>query len=276
MLAQGAGAALEEPPMDHSTPVRIERRGPVAHIVLARPEAHNAVSLALCRALGEAVGACARDASVRAVLLRAEGRAFCVGGDLAEFAAQGENRPDHLAALAPVFHAAEQTLMTMRAPVVVAVQGAAAGAGFSLALCGDIVLAAESARFTLAYTAIGLSPDGGSTHLLPRLIGLRRTQELMLTNRRLTAREAEDLGLVTEAVPDADLADRAAAIAARLAEGPTEAHGVVKRLLARTFERDFIAQTEEEGAEIARLSGQADAREGITAFMAKREPVFRG
>ncbi len=262
--------------MISSSLVRLERHGAVAHIVLARPQANNAVSLALCHALHEAVAACADDLSVRAVLLRAEGSAFCVGGDLAEFAAQGENRPAHLAALAPVFHAAEQTLMRLHAPVVVAVQGAAAGAGFSLSLCGDIVLAGQSAQFTLAYTAIGLSPDGGSTYLLPRLIGLRRTQELMLTNRRLTAAEAECMGLITQAVPDAELADRAADIAERLARGPTRAHGVIKRLLAATFARDFTAQTEDEGAEIARLSGCADASEGIAAFLAKRAPVFRG
>lgn len=262
--------------MSGSTLVRLERRGAVAHIVLGRPQARNAVSLALCHALREAVTACAEDPAVRAALLRAEGDAFCVGGDLAEFAAQGEQRPQHLAALAPVFHAAEQTLMTMRAPVVVAVQGAAAGAGFSLSLCGDIVLAAESARFTLAYTAIGLSPDGGSTHLLPRLIGMRRTQELMLTNRRLTAAEAQAMGLITEVVPDAELAARAEGLAIKLAEGPTEAYGAVKRLLARTFERDFTAQTDDEGETIARLSGGRDGSEGIEAFLGKRPPAFLG
>jgi 2-(1,2-epoxy-1,2-dihydrophenyl)acetyl-CoA isomerase len=262
--------------MTNTSLVRLERHGPLAHIVLARPDAGNAISLALCEALRDAVAACAADASVRAVLLRAEGKAFCVGGDLAEFAAKGESRPAHLAALAPVFHAAERTLMTMRAPVVVAVNGPAAGAGFSLALCGDIVLAGQAARFTLAYTAIGLSPDGGSTHLLPRLIGLRRTQELMLTNRRLTAGEAQAMGLITEAVADAELASRAEDLAARLAEGPTEAYGAVKRLLAQTFDRDFTAQTDDEGDTIAALSGDPDAADGIAAFLAKRAPVFHG
>lgn len=262
--------------MSEPSLVRLERRGAVAHVVLARPEAGNAVSLNFCHALHDAVAACAADRSVRAVLLRAEGKAFCVGGDLAEFAARGEGRPDHLAALAPVFHAAELDLMTMRAPVVVAVQGVAAGAGCSLSLCGDLVLAAQSARFTLAYTAIGLSPDGGSTHLLPRLIGLRRTQELMLTNRRLTAAEAQAMGLITEAVPDADLLGRAEDLARRLAEGPTEAYAAVKRLLSQTFERDFTAQTDDEGDTIARLSGGRDAAEGISAFLGKRPAGFSG
>jgi 2-(1,2-epoxy-1,2-dihydrophenyl)acetyl-CoA isomerase len=256
--------------------VRLERDGAVAQIVLARPEAGNAVSLALCQTFAEAVEACAADRSVRAVLLRAEGPNFCVGGDLQEFRRQAENRPAHLAALAHPFHAAQARLMTMAAPVVTAVQGAVAGAGCGLALCGDIVVAGESAGFTLAYTAIGLSPDGGSTHLLPRLIGLRRTQELMLTNRRLTAPQALALGLVTEVVADRDLEAHALALARRLAAGPTLAYGEVKRLLARTFDRDFAAQTDDEGDTIARLSGGLDAAEGIDAFFAKRPPVFAG
>jgi 2-(1,2-epoxy-1,2-dihydrophenyl)acetyl-CoA isomerase len=257
-------------------PVRLDRDGAVAHIVLARPEAGNAVSLALCQAFAAAVEVCAADPSVRALLVRAEGANFCVGGDLQEFRQQAEGRPAHLAALAHPFHAAQHRLMTMAAPVVVAVQGAVAGAGCGLALCGDIVVAAESAGFTLAYTAIGLSPDGGSTHLLPRLIGLRRTQELMLTNRRLPAAEALALGLVTELVADRDLETRALALAHRLARGATRAHGEVKRLLSLTFERGFTAQTNDEGDTIARLSGGADAAEGIDAFFAKRPPAFLG
>lgn len=257
-------------------PVRLEQDGAVAQIVLARPEAGNAVSLALCQAFAEAVETCATDPSVRAVLVRAEGPNFCVGGDLQEFRQQAANRPAHLAALAHPFHAAQAGLMTMAAPVVTAVKGAVAGAGCGLALCGDIVLAAESTGLTLAYTAIGLSPDGGSTHLLPRLIGLRRTQELMLTNRRLTAAEALDLGLVTEVVADRDLEARALSLAQRLAAGPTLAYGEVKRLLSLTFERDFAAQTDDEGNTIARLSGGADAGEGINAFFAKRPPAFSG
>lgn len=259
-----------------SPPVRLEKDGPVAQIVLARPEAGNAVSLALCQAFGAAVEACAGDPAVRAVLVRAEGPNFCVGGDLREFRLQGENRPAHLAALAHPFHTAQARLMTMAAPVVTAVQGSVAGAGCGLALCGDIVVAGESAGFTLAYTAIGLSPDGGSTHLLPRLIGLRRTQDLMLTNRRVAAAEALDIGLVTEVVADRELEARGLALARSLAAGPTQAYGEVKRLLSLTFERNFAAQTADEGDTIAGLSGGADAGEGIDAFFSRRPAVFRG
>lgn len=252
------------------------RDGGVGHIVLNRPEANNAVSLAFCRAFGEAVEACAADPEVRAVLVRAEGSNFCVGGDLGEFRGKGDARPEHLGALAPIFHAAQARLMTMAAPVVVAVQGAAAGAGLGLALCGDLVIANASAHFTLAYTAIGLSPDGGSTHLLPRLIGLRRSQELMLTNRRVAAAEAQAMGMITEVTPDAELQTRALELATRLAAGPTRAHGVVKHLLSRTYDRDFTEQTDDEGRQIAILSGGRDAAEGIDAFFARRAADFRG
>jgi 2-(1,2-epoxy-1,2-dihydrophenyl)acetyl-CoA isomerase len=261
------------PVMDRG-PVRLERRGAIAHVVLARPDSGNAIGLETAHALHAAVEACAEDPELRALLLRAEGRAFCVGGDLAEFTAKGEARPDHLAALAPVFHATQARLMTLQAPVVVAVQGAAAGAGVGLALCGDIVLAQASAHFTLAYTSIGLSADGGSTHLLPRLVGLRRAQELLFTNRRLSAAEAADWGLVTAVTPDGELYAQAEAVAARLAEGPAEAHGVIKRLLAATYDRSFADQTDAEGEAIARLSGGPDAAEGIAAFRAKRKPLF--
>ncbi len=256
--------------------VRLDQDGGLAVITLNRPEAGNAVSLELCRDLHAAVEACALSATVRAVLLKAAGPAFCVGGDLVEFEGQGDARPAHLAKMAPIFHAAQNLLITMRAPVVVAVQGPAAGIGLSLAMTGDIVLAAESAHFTVAYTMVGLSADGGSTHLLPRLIGLRRTRELMLTNRRLSAAEAHEWGMVTAVAPDAELPERAEAMARRLADGPTQAYGVIKGLLAATFDRDFVQQTDVEGREIARLSGGADAAEGIAAFRAKRAPLFRG
>lgn len=254
--------------------VQLERHGAVLHIVLARPDRGNAIDLVTAQALRAAVASCATTPGVKGVLLRSQGAAFCVGGDLVEFDAKGSRRPEHLAALAADFHAAQEGLMTMAAPVVVAVQGPAAGAGVGLALCGDIVLAAESAHFTLAYTSVGLSADGGSTHLLPRLIGLRRTQDLMFTNRRLAAAEALEWGLITEVTPAAELRLRAEDMAQRLADGPGQAHKAIKHLLATTYERTFGAQTDLEGREIARLSGGRDAGEGIAAFRAKRRPTF--
>jgi 2-(1,2-epoxy-1,2-dihydrophenyl)acetyl-CoA isomerase len=164
----------------------------------------------------------------------------------------------------------------MDAPLVVAVNGTAAGAGFSVAISGDLVLAAESAKFAMAYTAAGLSPDGSSSFFLPRLVGMRRAQELMLTNRRLSAAEALDWGLVSQVVPDAELADTAFALAKQLAAGPTRALGMVKKLLATSFQESLETQMELEARGIAEMAGTADGREGIDAFLSKRAPGFRG
>jgi 2-(1,2-epoxy-1,2-dihydrophenyl)acetyl-CoA isomerase len=164
----------------------------------------------------------------------------------------------------------------MAAPLVVAVNGTAAGAGFSIAISGDLVVMAESAKLTMAYTAAGLSPDGSSTWFLPRLVGMRRAQELMLTNRRLSAAEALEWGLVNQVVPDAELAATAGALAKQLASGATRAFGTVKSLLASTFSESLETQMELEARGIAAMAGGADGREGIEAFVAKRAPKFSG
>jgi len=146
----------------------------------------------------------------------------------------------------------------------------------SLALAGDIVLAAESARFTMAYTRVGLTPDGSSTYTLPRLIGLRRAAELMLTNRTLSAREAEQMGLITRAVPDGELRQQAEALVQELAQGATHAFGGVKRLLYSSATASLAEQMELETEWIAEMARMRDAHEGITAFLGKRAPKFSG
>jgi len=248
----------------------------VATLTLNRPDAANAVDLTLGRELMQAAIRCDEDPSVRAVLLTGAGGMFCAGGDLKAFAAYGEELPLLLKELTVYLHAATSRLARMRAPLVVAVNGAAGGAGLSLAAAGDLVLAAESAKFALAYTAVGLSPDGSSSWFLPRVIGLRRTQELMLTNRRLSAEEARDWGLVTRVVPDAELAPEARALAEQLAAGPTRAFGVVKQLLATSAQESLETQMELEARGIAGMSATRDGREGIQAFLEKRTPHFEG
>jgi 2-(1,2-epoxy-1,2-dihydrophenyl)acetyl-CoA isomerase len=162
----------------------------------------------------------------------------------------------------------------MNAVLITAVNGTAAGAGFSLAVTGDLVLAAESASFTMAYTKVGLSPDGSSSYFLPRLIGITKTKELMLTNRTLTADEASQWGLVTEVVPDDQLAARADQLAAQMASTASGSNGAVKELLLATFSNGLEEQMELEGRVIARSAESADGREGVDAFMAKRKPDF--
>ena len=213
---------------------------------------------------------------MRAVILTGAGKMFSGGGDLKSFAAQGDALPGHLKEVALYLHAAISRFVRMDAPVIAAVNGTAGGGGMSLCLFADVVLAAESAKFTLAYTRAGLSPDGGSTYFLPRLIGLRRALELALTNRVLTAKEALEWGMVTKVVPDSELQAEAQALAGQLAAGATRALGAAKRLLHHSFGESLETQMELEAQGIAEQARTRDAREGIAAFIAKRKASFSG
>ncbi len=252
-------------------------RDHVAHITLNRPDAANGIDLELASEIRHAARRCANDRDVRAVLLSGAGRMFCAGGDLKSFAAQPPDElPGYIEQVTLHLHQAVAHFARMDAPVVVAVHGSAAGGGFSLACSCDFVYAAESAKFTMAYTRAGLTPDGSSTYFLPRIIGHRRTLELAITNRVLTAREAAEIGLVTRVVPDADLMSEASKFASQLATGPTAAYGGVKRLLIESSTNTLEAQLALETDYIARMSASADGREGIASFLAKRPPKFSG
>ena len=248
--------------------------GGIARLTLNRPEAGNALNPALAAALRDRAESLAGRADVRVVVVGAAGPMFCVGGDLAWMAEQGDAIADPLHALASDFHAAIEALRALDAPVIAAVGGVAAGGGMSLVCTCDLAVAATSAKLTMAYTAAGLSPDGGGTWFLPRMVGLRRATELMLTNRRLTSQEACDLGIVTSVVADAALADEVDALAARLAAGPTDSYGATKRLLERSAAASLSDQLAVEADSIAGLGAGANGREGIAAFLAKRPPSF--
>jgi 2-(1,2-epoxy-1,2-dihydrophenyl)acetyl-CoA isomerase len=257
--------------------VEFEVREHVGYITLNRPEAANALNAEVAQQLDLVALQCDENADVRAILMTGAGRMFCGGGDLKAFAAQPlEQLPTYLKSVTLFFHQAIHRFARMRAPVVVAVNGNAGGGGMSLALAGDIVLAAESARFTMAYTRVGLTPDGSSTYTLARLVGLRRAAELMLTNRTLTAREAEQMGLITRAVPDPDLPRQAETIVRELVQGATRAFGGVKRLLYASATASLAEQMELETEWIAEMARTRDAHEGITAFLSKRVPRFTG
>lgn len=248
----------------------------VATVILNRPSEANCLSLAMARELADAALKCRDDAKVRCVLLTGAGKYFCAGGNLKEFADKDEAAGAHIRAVTVALHNAISQFVHMRAPLIIAVNGGAAGAGFSLATCGDLVLSAASAKFTMAYTAAGLVPDGSSSYFLPRIIGLRRTQELMLTNRRLSAEEAAHWGIVTRIVEDDQLQEESRQLARTLASGPTGAFGQVKRLLATSQHSSLEAQMEYESAAISDAANTEDGREGIAAFVAKRTPVFTG
>lgn len=249
-------------------------RDGVAHVTLDRPDVGNAINLQAARDLMRAALHCDENPAVRAVVLAGSGRMFCAGGDLKSFSEQGENLPHHLKEVTTYLHAAVSRFARMDAPVVAAVQGSAAGAGFSLAISCDLVLAAESSRFTLGYSKVGLTPDGSSTYFLPRLVGFRRAAELTLTGRVLWAHEALEWGIVTHIVPDEDLAAEAAGLATELASGPKAALGASKRLLHAGWSESLETQMEAETRTIAEMARTADAHEGISAFIQKRTPQF--
>jgi 2-(1,2-epoxy-1,2-dihydrophenyl)acetyl-CoA isomerase len=220
--------------------VRYDVDQQVATIRLDRPEAGNAIDLTLVEDFHQACGRAADDPAVRAVLLCGTGRSLSTGGDLAMFAGlDASELPRRLRQMIDLYHLALDRLTRMDPPVVCAVRGAAAGGGLGLLHAADVVVAADDSRFALGYAAIGLASDGGNTWFLPRLVGLRRAQQLMLLNRRLTAAEALDWGLVTEVVPAAEVEDRARQLAQRLAAGPTQAFGRMKRLLRDSWTADL-------------------------------------
>jgi 2-(1,2-epoxy-1,2-dihydrophenyl)acetyl-CoA isomerase len=191
------------------------------------------------------------------------------------FAAQ-QQLPRYLREITSYLHLAVSRFARLDAPVIAAVHGPAAGGGFSLAISCDLVLAAESATFLMAYSKIGMAPDGGSTYFLPRLVGLKRATELALTNRVLPAREACEWGIVTEVVPPENLESRAEELARSLAQGPTGAFGSAKRLLHGGWNQTLETQMELESRAIAEAGGTADGHEGIRAFVEKRKAKFEG
>jgi 2-(1,2-epoxy-1,2-dihydrophenyl)acetyl-CoA isomerase len=256
--------------------IHFEVDGAIARITLDRPEVGNALDIPMARELLDCATRCESDPAIRCAVITGRGKLFCAGGDVLEFSRAGDRLPEFLAEITAPLHAALSILARMNKPLVTAINGAAAGAGIGLAIIGDVVLAEPTAMFTLAYTGIGMTPDGGSTWLLTRLVGLRRAQELCLTNRRLTAAEAAGMGLITRAVEVGTLAAEANAVAVQLASGATLALGATRRLLADSYTSTFETQMEQESRTIAAQASVPDGREGIAAFVAKRKPHFTG
>jgi 2-(1,2-epoxy-1,2-dihydrophenyl)acetyl-CoA isomerase len=256
--------------------ILVERESGVARITLNRPEVGNALDIPMARALMEAAIACDEDDASRCIFLTGAGRLFCAGGDVAAFSAAGDQLPAFLKEITSYVHAAIVRLVRMDKPVVTAINGPAAGAGIGLALLGDIALADPRAHFTLAYTGIGMSPDGGSTWLLPRLVGLRRAQELCLRNRRVGAEEAARIGLVTQVAAENALMEEAQMLALELAGSATKALGAARRLLLESTANSLEAQLDAESRSIAAMARTADGKEGIASFVEKRPPHFTG
>lgn len=256
-----------------------ERQGPVLAVWLNRPEKMNSLSRALLADLRQ----CAErlPADVRAVLLTGSGRGFCAGADLTEpdsVPVAGESLGEWVAKrMRGYFHPVAELWSRLPVPLVVAVNGIAAGAGVSLALLGDVTIAARSASFAVLFTPkLGLAPDMGATHLLPGRIGLARARYLALTGRPVSAEEAERIGLIAECVEDATLESRARELATQLAAGPTRAQLALRDLMTDGASQPLAAQLEREAVAQQRLADTRDFLEGVTAFREKRTPRFQG
>ncbi len=248
----------------------------VATVTLNRPAMANSIDLLTGRELMDVAIVCDEDPAVRAVLITGAGSMFCAGGDVKAFSSVGERVPALLKELTSYLHSAVSRFARMDAPVVAAVNGTAAGAGMSLVCACDFAIAAESAKFTMAYTGIGFVPDGSSTYFLPRLVGTRRALDLMLTNRALSAEEAVEWGLINKTTPDEQVLGEARELALQLAQGPTRSFGTVKRLLLASLGESLETQMESESRGIASAAASADGREGVAAFLEKRKPEFKG
>lgn len=255
--------------------VRVERVEDVGRIVMDRPERHNAMDRPMAAALRDAAVELAEDDGVRCIVLTGAGAAFNTGADLSTLSGDASDGR-RLRSIATDLHTAVATLATAPKPAVTGVDGVAAGGGFGLALSGDIVVVSESARFEYTYPRIGLSGDGGSTYFLPRIVGYRRAREIVLQDDPIDPEEAVEAGLATELVPDDEFEDRLAAVAADLAEGPTRAHGAVKRLLDRSNSRDLPTQLAAESDSLTNLTRTDDYARGLAAFFEDGSPDFEG
>ena len=255
--------------------VKLSVANGIAVIALNRPQVMNAMDGEMMRQLRPAAEAVEKDPAVRAVVLRGEGAAFMAGGDVAVFHQHLAELPELIVTWGREMHAAFLALRRMGKPVLASVHGAVAGAGFSLLCAADLAIAAVDTRFTLAYTNIGASPDGGSTYFLPRLVGYKTTMEMIMLPDRFDAETARLHGLVNWVVPNEKLAAETMRIAQRLAAGPTRAYAEAKRLVNQSLD-PLGEQMEQELQAFSRCARGADLTEGVTAFVEKRKPVFKG
>jgi 2-(1,2-epoxy-1,2-dihydrophenyl)acetyl-CoA isomerase len=259
----------------HET-VDLTTEGPAARILLNRPEALNAWNEQFGEDLRDAVTTVSGDDAIRAVLITGAGRGFSSGADLKEQRGSDDGAPDLSARLKEIYHPIITELREMPKPVVSAVNGPAVGIGCSLALAADLIIAAESAYFLLAFVNIGLVPDGGSTAFIPARVGYARAAEMAMLGERVPADQALDWGLINQVVADGELESVSTALLERLARGPTRSYAGSKRLLNRRLYADLSGQLEAE-ADAQREQGQSkDFTEGVIAFVEKRKPNFSG
>src|SRR5579872_6810125 len=260
--------------------ILVRQEGGVCEVVLHRPESLNALNEAMIAELSEVVAAAASNPAIRCLLLKGSGAGFMAGGDIKMFhrrlAEPSTDRRQDFKKIVEGIHPLVSQLAELRVPVVAAVHGAVAGFGVSLTLLCDFVLAADDSFFTLAYVHLGTTPDGSSTFLLPRIVGLRRAKEIALLGDRIPAQEAVALGLAFKVTPRANLDAEAAVLAGRLAASPTHAYARTKALLHASFGNNLEEQLEAESSSFAACAVTEDFTEGVNAFLERRKPRFNG
>lgn len=262
--------------MNAGQEVILSMEGPIARITFNRPEVLNAVNVNVATGLLAAFQSIAENPTVRVVVMNGNGKAFMAGGDVANFELSPERAPAEFTKLLDPFHEAMRIMMGLAQPVIASVHGAAAGAGLSLALAADIVIAASDTRFTTGYAKLGVSPDGSVSWSLPRLVGLRRALEMALFSDVHTADEMMQLGLINRAVPAAELEQETEAVAKRLATGPTIAFGKIKSLMRQSLDRSLAEQLDAEAKALLECVVTGDFPEGVTGFLEKRPAKFQG
>jgi 2-(1,2-epoxy-1,2-dihydrophenyl)acetyl-CoA isomerase len=254
----------------------VDIRDHIATLTFNRPQVRNAMDYDLMIALKANTEAILDDANVRAVIIRGAGGAFMAGGDISQFHESIDSLPQLITKEAREFHYSILALRRMAKPVLAVIEGPCAGAGMSMMAACDLAIASNDAMFTLAYSNLGASPDGGSSYFLPRLLGYRKALELAMLPDRFDAATALNIGLVNWVVPSAELEARVATIAKRLANGPTIAFAKTKALMNQSMDMSIEAQLEAEVQAFAECAHTSDLREGVMAFVEKRKPAFTG
>ena len=256
-------------------PVLIEQHGTILEITLNRPDVYNALNLDMMKMLGETLSYAATNDAIKGVIITGNGKAFCSGGDLKSISQQAEDAAAVLYRLAPQFHLSITEIRRMEKPVVAAINGIAAGGGFSLALACDFRVMAQSTILRQAYTSSGLSMDGGGTFALPRLVGLGRAMEIMAFDNPISSAQALEWGLVTKVVPDDQVLPEALGMLKTLTLGALQSFAWSKKLMTHSFNNTLETQLELERQGISDCAAHPNGQEGIHAFLEKRKPSFR-
>lgn len=257
-----------------SDPILTQRHENILEVALNRPEAYNALNLDMMKMLGETLASAAVDDAIKGVLLTGKGKAFCSGGDLKWISQQSEDAGSVLYRLAPQFHVAITEIRRMGKPVVAAINGIAAGGGFSLALACDFRVMGQSASLRQAYTSSGLSMDGGGSFALPRLVGLARAMEIMAFDEPISSVQALEWGLVTKVVADDEVQNKALLMLEKLSKTALHSFAWSKKLMTVSFNNTLETQLELERQGISACAGHPEGQEGIKAFVEKRKPSF--